>query len=72
MLGGIIPQEITSLTLENNTSLNLTINCSLYSSDSNVQDFIIDNSAVSSYDPEFLATQGTCLNMVPMLTYIIN
>ena len=74
-LSGEIPSTIIDTNLYDDDGLWLNTNCNLYSSNSDVQDFIVLKSFSTTYE-EFLATQGNCPSEVrtlpPLIMYLLN
>ncbi len=72
-LSGEIPSTIMDTDLVDDYGLNLNLNCSLYSGNPNVQNFITDKSE-GTYE-EFLSTQGHCAGtptLAPVIMYLLN
>jgi len=72
-LQGEIPLSISLLpVLANDYGLFMTRNCSLYSNDPDVQQFIVDKDQIITSYPIFLKTQGHCIVITPLIMYLLN
>ena len=70
-LSGEIPISIDQLPLNNDNGLRIENNCNLYSNDIIIQNFIVLKSFSQTYE-EFLATQGHCITLAPVIMYLLD